>query len=195
MKKIRMMFNMYLTVVIGVMVLCVLASCSKDGDGGGGMNPFDGGGSGGGSSSSLVGKWTSISCTGTVGYSSSTVSVSLTTAVNSNITGYELEGVSYLQFEASGKLSLYDLGTLYEQGTYTLKGNTLTLKNSRNETLNFKITINGNEFTLEASGTEIAALVAWAIGEAVLRYNGYAGMTQTGTEVTVANLTIKFKKL
>lgn len=192
MKKVRMIFNVRLAIVIGMMVLCVLASCSKGGDGGGGMDPFGGGG--GGNNSSLVGKWTSVSATGTVGYTNSQLGNSLTQVVNSNISGYGLENVVDFLFEANGKLTLYDFGTVFEQGTYSLKGNTLTLKNNQNDVLNLNITLSGNEFTLDASGTDIAALVAWAIGDHVLRGNGYAGMTQNGIEVTAANLILKFKK-
>jgi hypothetical protein len=164
-----------------------LVSCSKNG--GDGTDPFGGGGG----SSALTGKWTSISATGTVGYSTD-LGAQLAAAVNQNIATYNLTNVVVFQFETNGKLSLYDMGELYEQGTYSLKGNTLTLTNSQNQSLNMNIAMSESEFTLSAAGTDVAVLVAWAIGDTMLKVNNYGGMFETGVQVSQADLTVKFKK-
>ncbi|GHT43858.1 hypothetical protein FACS189438_1860 [Bacteroidia bacterium] len=189
--------NPLLAIVTGMLATCLLLACSTGGgSGAGGNDLLGGGGDGGGgtTNSALVGKWTSISATGTVAYGNTQLGVSLANAVNSNMQTYNLTSVADLQFDANGKVSYFDMGTLHDEGTWSLNSNKLKLTNKQNQTLNMDIVLNGNQFTLNASGTEIAALVAWAIGDAVLNNNNYGGMAQTGLEVTVADLTIVFKK-
>jgi hypothetical protein len=187
MKTVGRIFNLQAAILICAFASCLLAGCSKDGDG---TDPFNNGGN----NAVLVGKWTSVSTTGSVGYGSSDLGVSLANAVNKSIQTFNLTDVVTFMFETDGMVTLLDMGTLYTQGSYSLKGNTLTLTNTENQTLNMNIVLNGNEFTLNASGTEIAALAAWAIGNAVLKTNEYGGMTEAGLNVTAADLTMKFKK-
>ena len=185
MKVIRRIFVCQRITLISILASCLLVACSSDGDG---TDPFGGGGN------ALIGKWTSISATGTVGFTNSTLGNSLANAINNSMTTYNLTNVVHLQFDANGRVALYDMGTLYDQGTFSLKGNNLVLTNDQNQTLNMNISLNGNEFTLNASATDIAALVAWAIGDAVLSTNGYGGMVEAGLQVAAADLTIKFQK-
>ncbi|MDR1880347.1 MAG: lipocalin family protein [Tannerellaceae bacterium] len=187
MKAIGRIDPLRAAMLLGALASCLLAGCNESGDG---TDPFNIGGG----ASSLVGKWTSASATGTVAYGTSELGVALANAVNENIQTYILNDVVTFTFETGGTVKLLDMGTLYTQGTYSLKGNTLTLTNQEKQTLNLTIALKETEFTLDASGTEIAALAVWAIGDAVLRANNYGGMTETGLEVTVADLTMKFVK-
>jgi hypothetical protein len=177
-------------ILIFTFAALVFASCSKDGDG---TDPFGGGG---GNTAALVGNWTSTGATGTVGYGSSSLGTSLANVVNESIGSFNLNSVVVFRFETGGLATILDMGTLYAQVTYSLKDNTLTLTNRDDQTLtlSMNITMSGNEFTLDARGTDIAVLAAWAIGNAVLKTNGYDGMTEAGLQVSVADLTIKFQK-
>ena len=190
--------NSLQAIAAGVLFTCLLLACGTGG-GGGSNDPLGGGGGndggGGGTNSALVGKWTSISATGTVAYGNTQLGVSLANAVNGNMQTYDLTGVVDLQFDANGKAKLFDMGTLASEGTWSLSGSTLKLIDTRqNATFSMTITISGNQFTLNAAGTDIAGLAAWAIGDHVLRGNNYGGMTQTGLDVTAADLTMKFQK-
>ncbi|MDR1120527.1 MAG: hypothetical protein LBM08_06375 [Dysgonamonadaceae bacterium] len=175
------------------MIICIalFSGCDKDsggGDGSGGL--FGGGGEGGGATGNLTGTWTTVSTAGTVEYSFA----ELTNAVNGSITTYQLDNVVTLTFGADKSLAMSVLGQQYDSGKYSLSGNTLTMTNTDNESFTLNLTFNGNEFTCNASSSIIGYWVAWAIGNAVLKANGYDGMDATNTEVTAVNLTVKFKK-
>jgi len=199
MKKTRKMVE---SVILCVLISCVITAChGGGGGGGGGTSPFDDGsgtipgGGGGTGSSSLVGTWNVTSASGTVAYGTTQLGTSLATTVNNNMSQFTFSDAMWLQFDAKGNTSIYLYGELVEQATYTLSGGKLTIKDSENNSSTMPITLSSaTEFTLDASGTLIAAALAYVIGDYLLSQNGYTGMEASGLSVTAANLTIKFQK-
>jgi hypothetical protein len=176
------------------MIICIVlfAGCDTGGGGSGdSTDPFGGGGGGGGTTTgNLTGTWTTISATGTVGYSNA----SLATTVNNNMTGYQLDDVITLTFNADKTFTMSVLGDPSDSGKYSMSGNTLTMTNTQNTSVSLNLTVSEKEFTCNASGTPFANIVAWILGEYVLTQNGYQGMSESGISVTSANLTLKFEK-
>jgi hypothetical protein len=174
-----------------IFAILAFAACSKGGGEGGGGLIGGGGDEGGGKNTALVGKWTSVSATGTVVYTTD-LGASLAGLVNQDMATYDLTGVSVLEFEANGKMSLYDLGELFAQGTWSVNGTTVKMTNADNESISFTAPT-GNEFTISGDSA-VAFLIAWAIGEFELKNNNYQGMFENGVQVSTATLDVKYKK-
>jgi hypothetical protein len=186
------MKSLVLRCVLALAATLMFAACSKDGDGS--SDPFGGGGggNGNGNSAAIVGKWTSVSATGTVGYTGD-LGPSLANAINENIASFILTNVIVFQFDADGKVTMSLLGEIIDQGKWSLNGKALTLTDDQNDSFTCDM-VNEKEFKYTGLNTDISAYVAWAIGNAVLNTNNYGGMSETGTQVSTANLSIKFQK-
>ena len=136
----------------------------------------------------LAGTWTSISVTGTVTYSSS----SLTATVNGKMTSYDLKDMVVLEFDSEGNASVFP--NFY---SYTFKDGVLKLTPLPNgKSDSYKVEVNGNEFTLTHYGLfagDVIGTIAWNIGNKELQANGQS-MSQAGVSITAADLVIKFRK-
>ena len=178
-RKLNKNIHLAVTVLI-LFAATVFTSCSKGDD-----ETKD--------SDVLTGKWTCLSVTGTVGYSTD-LGNSLAAAINKDITKFNLTNVVDLNFDPSiGKVAIQNMGTFFGQFDYTLSGNRLLLKQN-GYSLNYSINWIGDDFTIDASGTDLAMVAAWAIGNAVLKTNGYGGMNDAGVEVTQYDLIMRFQK-
>ena len=170
---------------IGLAALMFVAtsvtSCNKDDDNGG-------------STSALVGSWTSVSATGTITYSSS----SLSNAVNVKMTTYDLTDMAILDFDKEGKVRYADMRFLYRMYDYALKGDMLTFTHYDGYNKDFyKVTLNGDEFTLTHGDIfvgDIQTLIAYNLADMELKANGQGGVQEAGIGVSAINLTVKFKK-
>ncbi|MDR1356390.1 MAG: hypothetical protein LBJ58_01825 [Tannerellaceae bacterium] len=181
-----------------IFAISVLASCSTGG--GGGVSPFDiggdvNGGGGGTNNADIVGKWTSVSLTGTVEYTGGgQLGPALSEAINQNLATYDMTGVTEMQFDAGGKMTLYDLGAVFLEGTWSVESDgSIKIARNSDEFTFVNAPVNG-EITHNGYNTLLCALAAWAMGDAVLRSNDYKGMEAEGIEITKAQLIIKYKK-
>jgi hypothetical protein len=139
----------------------------------------------------LVGKWTSVSVTGTVTYGNTT----LAGIVNSKMTTYDLTNAANLEFDKNGKV-IYSCETVFPFiYDYTLKDDKLTFlyNEGRNQDL-YKIELNGDEFTLTHYAYfvgDVIANIAWYLGNLELIANGMSG----NANPTSVNLVVKFQKI
>jgi len=167
-------------------VAIIFAGCSKEDDG----------------ASALIGKWTSVSATGTVAFSSSQLGVDVAKIINENLATYDLTGIINFEFGKDGVTanSNHPGVFFYEVWKYTLKDKTLSLGSGRgaaDEVL--EISFNGkDEFTIKSISiyrSSISTLLAYVLCEKEVIKKGYENVEKSGLQITSANnLTIKFQK-
>ena len=176
--------------VICMAAVCLTAGCDDDDN-----KEID--------SSMLVGKWTSVSATGTVeyipGYGSDkttapAIAAALTNTVNSNMANYNLTNVSVLEFGSDGKMKINGVTYTYDDVTYKLlKGNELSLKFAGQPTTEeYAVNLKANELTLnDGDNTYIMLGIVSDIGDRELQKQGKS-MDGEKLWVVKADITVKY---
>jgi len=174
-----------------IVVACMFAGCEEEENKG---------------APELVGKWTSVSATGTLeyAYGNAQLAEDLTKTVNAKMETYNLKNVVLLEFDIKGRLVVTSAEpgiTYFNEFNYRLedirapKDNLYMFADNLWLADNVPISLNGDRFTTGVSNSEFDIIVACALGDRELKRMGLTNMQDNNIKVITLRMNITFEKV
>ena len=149
----------------------------------------------------FIGKWTSVSATGSVAFGSSALGTDVAKTIKENIASYDLTDVMTFEFEKEGVITYSNAFNRFYMETWKwqLGDVFINLYKPSNESESYHYQFNGDELIIHSFTaswwTDVDKIIGVALGEMETRARGYESMIEAGLQLTQGGLTVKFKKV